>query len=253
MRRWRRWGATATPVAAFSVALALAGCDSPERSEGAADGPAETAPTDAQELAYGVGYYLGLEVREGLAADGVDADPGLIHAGFQDGLLDRPSRWSEEELEAVLQAVHEEMQRRTVQRLLLEDPDFRLLHDENLARSNAYLAENRERPGVRELDSGIQYEVLATGAGDSPKSDDVAIVNFTAAHINGLEFESSDGHLVEMNDTLPGARILLAAMSVGDTWRVVVPPDLAYGPAGDPPLVGPNEALVLEVELLEVR
>ena len=59
--------------------------------------------------------------------------------------------------------------------------------------------------------------------------------------------------------TFPLGRVIqgwqeaLPMMHVGDKWRIVIPPELAYGENGVGDAIGPNETLVFEVELLEVQ
>ena len=72
----------------------------------------EAMVTDKETLSYGVGLYLGRDIRDGLKLDGVDVNMEAVIKGFADGLLDRPSALSENEVEEVLQAVHREMQAR---------------------------------------------------------------------------------------------------------------------------------------------
>ncbi len=208
---------------------------------------------DVDEFSYGVGFFLGGEVREGIAADGIDAKMDLVGQGFIDGLNANEPKMDPKRLEEVLQAVHQIMQERTVDRLLQEDPNFKALYDRNQARSEAYMEMHGKEPGVTTLPNGIQYKVLQTGTGPSPKLDDSVIVNFRGTLVDGREVNSGEGVEFKVNDIIEGGTIILQMMKVGDRWQVAVPPALAFGRGGKPPVVGPNETVLIDVELLEVK
>jgi len=129
-----------------------------------------------------------------------------------------------------------------------------------LAESNAFLAENAKKDGVKVTDSGLQYEVVETDETSDRKplpTDDVA-VEYKGMLIDGTEFDSSQarGAPARFNvaDVIPGWIEGLQLMTVGDTYKFYIPPELAYGEAGEPRgIIAPNEALVFEVTLLEAK
>ncbi|NWG71315.1 MAG: FKBP-type peptidyl-prolyl cis-trans isomerase [Parvularculaceae bacterium] len=131
---------------------------------------------------------------------------------------------------------------------------------ENKAAGEKFLAEKAVAPGVRALDSGLLYEVLKEGpeGGDQPAKEDFVDVEFVGTRIDGVEVESSRAHgaaarfplaMIDGSWMAEGVRL----MSRGDRYRFYVPSELALGEAGAPDgSVGPNEALIYEVELLKV-
>ena len=130
----------------------------------------------------------------------------------------------------------------------------------NLEAAQKYLAENAKNAGVKTTESGLQYEVLAEGPADgkSPTDANIVKVHYKGTLADGTEFDSSyaRGEPAEF----PLAKVIkgwtegVQLMSVGDKFRFYVPPDLGYGETGTPNgPIGPNEALVFEVELLEVK
>lgn len=213
----------------------------------------DTLDDRAELLAYGMGYYLGDDVRRGLKTDGLDVDEHDIVRGFIDGLHGSRSVVSQEALDEVLYSVHEEMQRRAVQQLIDDDPHFKKLHDDNLAASKAYLAKQASRPDIKSLPGGIYYEVLAEGDGPSPGRNDSVRVNYEVMLLDGRPLASGMDQSMAVNDMTRGTGVVLQAMKVGDRWQVFIPPDLAYGVGGDPPVVGPNEVLVGQIELLGIE
>lgn len=121
----------------------------------------------------------------------------------------------------------------------------------------AFLAKNAQREGVTTTASGLQYEVLASGEGASPKATDQVRAHYHGTLIDGTVFDSSvdRGEPFEtgVNSVIAGWQEALQLMKVGDKWKLVVPPELAYGERGSPPAIGPNETLVFEVELLSIE
>lgn len=123
-------------------------------------------------------------------------------------------------------------------------------------RGREYMATNGEREGVVTTETGLQYEVLESGDGESPGRRDTVSVHYRGTFIDGRVFDSSierrQPAQFRVNGVIPGWTEALLLMRVGDRWRLVVPPELAYGEAGAADIIGANETLVFEVELLAV-
>ena len=121
----------------------------------------------------------------------------------------------------------------------------------------AFLATNGARDGVTTTVSGLQYEVMASGDGAMPALTDLATVHYTGTLLDGTVFDSSvqRGEPAEfpVNRLIQGWTEALQLMQVGDKWMLYIPPELAYGNRGSGNLIGPDETLVFEVELLGVR
>lgn len=129
----------------------------------------------------------------------------------------------------------------------------------SLAASSKWLAGNAKKPGVKSTASGLQYEVISKGGGGKkPIAENVVRVHYKGTLTDGTEFDSSyaRGEPAEfpLAGVIPGWTEGLQLMNAGDKFRFFVPPGLAYGERGYPGgPIGPNEALVFEVELLEVK
>lgn len=214
-------------------------------------------PDQTQEqrdkLSYGVGYYLGREVREGLTADGIDANALLLIDGFQDGYNEGPADIPTRELDEILYAVHRELQARMARQLLETNPAFRQLSDRNMAESRASLERFAQGEGVIALDNGILYRVIKSGTGRSPTLDDTVVASYRGTLADDTVFGEGDRRESPLSTITEGGRIVLQMMHEGDHWEVLLPPELAYGAAGDPPLIGPNQALRFDVTLHEVK
>lgn len=205
---------------------------------------AEVAP-DRKQVSYAIGYRIGSEFADGRP----DVDlPTVIkairdaHAGHAPTV---PFPVMEQQLEALGRQVH---------RQALEK--FQRMAKENAAKSREFMRRNADRPGVVTLPSGVQYRVLAKGDGPSPDTDSTVKINYRGSLINGMEFDSSWAHgkpvTYAVRNMLPGWRDVLPRMHVGARWKVFIPPDQAYGERGQLPRIGPNEALVFDIQLLDV-
>lgn len=126
----------------------------------------------------------------------------------------------------------------------------------NRKNGEAFLTENAKREGIKVTESGLQYEVLESGEGDSPKASDNVEVHYTGKLIDGTVFDSSVERGVPasfgVTQVIPGWVEALQLMHEGDKWRLYIPSDLAYGPNGAGGVIGPNMTLIFDVELLRV-
>ena len=130
---------------------------------------------------------------------------------------------------------------------------------DNLAASQAFLAENEGKDGVKKTASGLQYKVLTEGDADgrSPVSTDLVVVHYVGTLRDGTEFDSSVARgaaaQFPLNRVIPGWTEGVQLMKEGDKFRFFVPPELAYGERGGGELIGPNEVLIFDVELFKVK
>ena len=126
----------------------------------------------------------------------------------------------------------------------------------NRKNGEAFLTENAKREGIKVTESGLQYEVLESGKGDSPKASDNVEVHYTGKLIDGTVFDSSVERGVPasfgVTQVIPGWVEALQLMHEGDKWRLYIPSDLAYGPNGAGGVIGTNMTLIFDVELLRV-
>lgn len=120
----------------------------------------------------------------------------------------------------------------------------------------AFLAENGKREEVTTTASGLQYEVLVSGAGSSPKHTDTVTAHYHGTLIDGRVFDSSreknTPFTTRVDSVIQGWQEVLQLMRVGDKWKVFIPSELAYGERGAGGIIGPNETLIFEMELLAI-
>ena len=122
----------------------------------------------------------------------------------------------------------------------------------------AYLLFNARKPDVTVTPSGLQFEVLKSGEGQSPGPTSLVVTHYEGSFIDGRVFDSSlkRGQPAEfpVNGVIPGWTEALQMMQEGDKWRLVIPSELAYGKRGaGGGRIPPDSVLVFEVELIEVK
>lgn len=121
----------------------------------------------------------------------------------------------------------------------------------------AFLKENANKDGVKTTASGLQYKHTTEGTGKSPKATDTVEVHYRGTLINGTEFDSSykRGKTIEfpLNRVIPGWTEGVQLMKEGGKTTLYIPGRLAYGEAGAGGLIGPNETLIFDIELVKVK
>ncbi len=126
----------------------------------------------------------------------------------------------------------------------------------NRQAGEAFLAENGKRVEVMTTPSGLQYEILEDGNGPRPEATDQVEVHYTGKLIDGTIFDSSVDRGVPatfgVTQVIPGWVEALQLMKAGSKWRLFIPSQLAYGPQGAGGVIGPNQTLIFDVELLKV-
>lgn len=123
-------------------------------------------------------------------------------------------------------------------------------------KGKAFLAENAKKPGVQQTTSGLQYVIEKEGTGKSPKASDSVLVHYRGTLLDGTEFDSSykrnEPISFPLAGVIPGWTEGLQYVKEGGKIRLFIPSDLAYGKRGAGGLIGPDETLIFEVELLKV-
>lgn len=129
--------------------------------------------------------------------------------------------------------------------------------EENKAAGEKFLATNAQQPGVVTTASGLQYQVFTEGTGASPKATDPVTVHYKGTTIDGKEFDSSYSRgapaTFPLNRVIAGWTEGLQLMKEGAKYRFFIPSNLAYGERGAGRQIGPNSALIFDVELIKVN
>ncbi|TVP59699.1 MAG: FKBP-type peptidyl-prolyl cis-trans isomerase [Halomonadaceae bacterium] len=236
-----------TLIAAAVASLMLAGCADSEN-----DRKSVTLDTEDKE----VGYSMGMTFASRMINDLPDIESEAFVAGVIDGLEGNDPLMSEEDMQASLQAFQQRMMEQQQQGSQQQgEGEGEGQAQQNQAEADAFLAENAEREEVSVTDSGLQYEVLEEGDGASPGANDTVTVHYTGTLIDGSTFDSSRdrGEPVSfpLQNVIAGWTEALQLMQEGDRFMIYLPPELAYGPGGQGS-IGPNSALIFDVELISV-
>jgi FKBP-type peptidyl-prolyl cis-trans isomerase len=196
-------------------------------------------------------YCLGFEAGRGLKMQFADLDLNLFYQGLKDAFSDAKPKIKEDELRQVMSAIQHQMIQQQRQMLAR-------ISDENKKAAEKFLTDNKAKPGVTTLASGLQYRVLtAKSAGTSPNILDMVTIHYKASFPNGTVFENTyeknQPKTLGINQMIPGWAEALKLMKPGEKWEIYVPPYLAYGEAGFPPVIPPNALLIFEIELVGVN
>jgi FKBP-type peptidyl-prolyl cis-trans isomerase len=200
--------------------------------------------TALESLTDSVSYSFGLLIGDNMKTQGVkEVNQDLFLKGFNTGYSGEQLFLTKEDANAIVQEYFNN--------LIMNEKA------ENLQESIDFLLANKEKEGVVTLPSGLQYKVLEAGEGPSPKPEDQVKVHYTGTLIDGTIFDSSiergEPIVFGVSQVIPGWTEALQMMSPGARWMLYIPPALAYGENGAGGVIGPNQALIFEVELIEIN
>jgi len=234
----------------FALTLALVSiATSPSFAQPTSASPANAGASALATPEAQSSYALGLNIGAGMRKDGVVLDPDAFLKGVKDAIANAKPALSDEQMAAILGQLQDSIAARRSEKAAAAAAG-------NKAQGEAFLSANGAKPGVRTLPSGLQYQVLTAGTGVTPKASDTVVCNYRGTLIDGTEFDSSSKHggpaSLSVDGVIPGWNEALQLMPVGSKWRLFVPADLAYGEQGAGDDIGPNAALIFDIELLSI-
>jgi FKBP-type peptidyl-prolyl cis-trans isomerase FklB len=241
------------PSALFVAALiaasgALLAQDKPAQPQ--AGQPAQPGKPKPEALQDKASYIIGLNLGKSLKTQDVPTNPDLIIQGLRDGLAGSTPLLTDEEIQAAMQEFQDQMMAQQQAKRQAEG-------ETNLKTSQAFLDQNKARKEVKTTASGLQYEVIKEGSGPAPKPTDQVTVNYRGTLPDGKVFDSSydrgEPATFPVNGVIPGWVEALQLMKPGAKYKIYLPPALAYGENGAGGDIGPNQALVFEVELISIQ
>lgn len=198
--------------------------------------------TEQEKISYALGVVFGQNItRQGMELN----TPAFLQA-IEDVLTGAEMKLSDSDMQYIMRVYQKKEQEK----------------QNNLATTNKtngekYLTENKMKEGVTESTSGLQYKIIKAGAGEKPSSTSTVLVHYKGTLIDGTEFDSSyaRGKPVELavNQVIEGWQEVLPLMTVGSSWQIVVPSDLAYGERSPGGAIGPNSTLLFDIELIEIK
>jgi FKBP-type peptidyl-prolyl cis-trans isomerase FklB len=197
-----------------------------------------------------VSYSIGLDIGKNMKTNSIEVDSEILLQGLKDGLEGKDGLLTEEEIAQVMQEFQQELMAKQAAKQK-EDGE------KNMKEGAEFLEANKKKEGVKVLPSGLQYKVIKSGDGPSPKETDKVKTHYKGTLINGTEFDNSysrgEPAVFPVNGVIKGWTEVLQLMKVGDKWEVYIPADLAYGERGAGGTIPPNATLIFEVELLGIE
>lgn len=229
-------------VAVCACAGLLFACN---KKEEAPPKPVELT-TDAQKF----GYSIGIDLGNSLKPVSAHVDVAALKQGLDDVTSGATLKLDDAARESIKQSVSQKMQEEQVKQR--EEAATKAA-----AEGEAFLAENAKKEGVKTTASGLQYKVITEGSGESPTAADEVTVHYKGTLINGEEFDSSISRgqpvTFPLGNVIEGWTEGVQLMKPGAKYQFFIPSKLAYGERGAGVKIGPNQTLIFEVELIEVK
>ncbi|MCR6495978.1 FKBP-type peptidyl-prolyl cis-trans isomerase [Thermomonas sp. S9] len=201
-------------------------------------------PTEKEQVSYAIGMAMGKQLSE--IKDEVNTD--TVVKALRTQMTGGKALITEAQAQQIMQGFGQRMQAKQIARMMEEAKA-------NLEKGEKFLAENAKKPGVVTTASGLQYQVITEGKGPKPGANDGVKVNYKGSLLDGTEFDSSykrgEPAVLPLQGVIPGWAEGLQLMPVGSKYKFWIPAKLAYGEQA-PPMIGPNQVLEFEVELLEI-
>ncbi|MBN8715893.1 MAG: FKBP-type peptidyl-prolyl cis-trans isomerase [Xanthomonadales bacterium] len=241
---------------ALATVLAVSACNTEKKPVEVSDAAAQAAksadektgypglPTEKEQVSYAIGMAMGKRLSE--IKDEVNTD--TVVKALRTQMSGGKALITEAQAQQIMQGFGQRMQAKQIAKMMEEAKA-------NLEKGEKFLAENAKKPGVITTASGLQYQVITEGKGPKPAANDGVKVNYKGSLLDGTEFDSSykrgEPAVLPLQGVIPGWAEGLQLMPVGSKYKFWIPAKLAYGEQA-PPMIGPNQVLEFEVELLEI-
>ncbi len=195
-------------------------------------------------------YAIGMNIGESMKKDSLDIDQAVLTRALKDALNGAKPAMSDAEAKNVITAFRSEMMKK-------KEAEAQKISDGNKQAGEKFLAENKTKPGVVTLPSGLQYKIIKQGDGPKPTASDTVVTNYRGTLIDGTEFDSSykrnEPATFPVGQVIKGWTEALELMPVGSKWQLYIPSNLAYGERTPGPEIGPNSTLIFDIELLSIQ
>jgi FKBP-type peptidyl-prolyl cis-trans isomerase len=209
----------------------------------------ESMPEELDTEAKQFSYVVGMDVGNSLKDLDADLDLETVIMAMRDVMSGDEVLLSESQANELKQAFFQKRQQQAAEQAKKQAAA-------NRERGEKFLADNAQKEGVETTDSGLQYEVVEEGSGQSPEASDRVTVHYTGTLIDGTVFDSSrergEPASFALNQVIPGWTEGLQLMKEGGHYKFYIPSELAYGERGAGDVIEPGSTLIFDVELLEV-
>ena len=208
-----------------------------------------------------VSYIIGRDLARNFAQQGLELDFDVLSAALKEAAQGQPSQLNPDQMQAAMEQLQQRMETQDDQDAQQGDGNGSVKSsgptDDAKAAGEAFLSQNAQKEGVKTLPSGLQYEVLTEGAGRHPSLQSSVTTHYHGTLIDGTVFDSSyqrgQPATFPVNGVIAGWTEALQLMGEGAKWRLYIPSNLAYGKRGAGRDIGPDSALIFDVELLKVN
>jgi FKBP-type peptidyl-prolyl cis-trans isomerase len=204
---------------------------------------------ELKDLKAKASYSIGADIASNMKRQDLDLDPKAIAAGLADGFAGK-TILTDAEMKQVLNEFRTQM-------MAAMETKQKSAGEKNVKDGEAFLAANAKKEGVKVTASGLQYKVLKSGKGKTPKETDTVKVHYHGTLIDGTVFDSSveRGEPISfpLNGVIKGWTEGLQLMKEGDKFQLTIPSKLAYGENGPGGKIGPNATLIFDVELIAIE
>jgi FKBP-type peptidyl-prolyl cis-trans isomerase FklB len=242
-----------TPLSALAAAALVAAAALPAgaqtRSPAAALAPAASASSAQMSEKDRLSYATGVVSIRNYLKNEIPFNLDMIIQGMRDAQAGKDLAMSEKEVRAVMNQLQTDLRRNMA-------ANRKELLEKNRTRGSEFLAAYKAKPGAQALSNGVAYRVIKAGTGPKPLEQDTVVVKYRGALIDGTEFDATPDDktaLLKLNSVIMGWREALKQMPVGSKWEIVIPGPLAYGERGVGDVIAPNETLVFDVELVDIK
>ncbi|HLP17884.1 MAG TPA: FKBP-type peptidyl-prolyl cis-trans isomerase [Bacteroidota bacterium] len=202
------------------------------------------------KVSYVVGYDLGSKIGADIKKQELDFAVDAFIRGIREAISGTKAALPDSEMTSAMMAFQQSMMEK-------QQKAQKAVAEKNLAEGNAFLAANAKKDSVKVLPSGLQYKVLAEGAGAQPAANDTVVTHYRGTLLDGKVFDESYARgepiTFPVSGVIKGWTEALQLMKVGSKWELYIPAALAYGERGAGQMIGPNSTLIFTVELLEVK
>jgi FKBP-type peptidyl-prolyl cis-trans isomerase FklB len=197
-------------------------------------------------------YAFGIVNYNALTQDSLVLNPMLVAKAMQDGKDGKALMADDIARSFIMVFINERETKKSQQKAEVDKETYK----DFIGQNEAFLAKNKEKPGITTTASGLQYEVLTMGTGPKPTAESTVKVNYVGTLIDGTEFDSSikrnEPAQFPVSGVIPGWTEALQLMPVGSKFRLYLPQAIAYGATGAGEVIKPYSTLIFEVELLEI-
>ena len=202
--------------------------------------------SDKDKASYSIGINLGSQLAQ--SKDELNFDKLIL--GLNDAFDGKAPKIGIEEMRKVMTAFQQKLAAKAQAKKAA-------IANRNKKAGEEFLAANKKNKGVKTTKSGLQYKVITSGKGATPKATDIVVTHYRGTLIDGKVFDSSYKRgkpaTFPVNGVIKGWTEALQMMKVGDKWKLFIPANLAYGERGAGKSIGPNETLIFDIELLKIK